>query len=487
MLKKIYIFLWQNQTLSQTILKNTFWLGVSQIVGRLIRAVIVIYAARVLGADGYGVFSYAIAVIGFMSILADIGIDSILTREAVQKPNLRRQYLANSLIIKLVLLLALFGIISWIIPVVGGMSKVVPVLRIIAWAFLLDGLRNSGFAFIRSLERMEIEAAITFVTNTVVVLASLLLLRQNPTPTNLAIGYVIGSGVGTALTAIALGLHLREWRQSFAPSLIKTILAYSWPFAVLSFSNALLVYTDTLMLGWMTSAREVGLYTAAQRPIQLAMAVPSIIAIGTFPAISRFTIGYPKQLKLLLEHTLTIVMLMALPMATGIIILNRQIIDVLYGADYLMASNVLILFALSLLITFPAAIIGYAILAYDLQKRLIIPTTTGALLNVLLNVFLITKIGIVGAAIATLISQLVIQSWAYYYLQKQIKTRIVPQLGKILLATIAMGSALWWMNTNQWNLYWMITSSTLIYLILLIILREPVTQKIWSVIARAKT
>ncbi|MCL5004783.1 MAG: hypothetical protein M1170_02470, partial [Patescibacteria group bacterium] len=60
MLQKIKSFLFENKTTRQTIAKNTFWLFFGEISSRVLRAAIVIYAARVLGADGWGVFSYAI-------------------------------------------------------------------------------------------------------------------------------------------------------------------------------------------------------------------------------------------------------------------------------------------------------------------------------------------------------------------------------------------------------------------------------------------
>lgn len=69
MLKRIKSFLFENQTVRQTVAKNTFWLTVSNVGGRLLRAVIIIYAARVLGAGEWGAFSYAITLAAFLTVL----------------------------------------------------------------------------------------------------------------------------------------------------------------------------------------------------------------------------------------------------------------------------------------------------------------------------------------------------------------------------------------------------------------------------------
>ncbi|MEK7574274.1 MAG: oligosaccharide flippase family protein, partial [Patescibacteria group bacterium] len=65
MISKLKNFLFQNLTPRQTVAKNIFWLSLSQIGSRFFRAIIIIYAARVLGAAEYGIFAYVLAFAGF--------------------------------------------------------------------------------------------------------------------------------------------------------------------------------------------------------------------------------------------------------------------------------------------------------------------------------------------------------------------------------------------------------------------------------------
>lgn len=81
MWQRIKSFLFENKTAKQTVAKNTVWLSISNFGGRLIKAVIIIYAARILGAAGYGVFSYAVTLAGFFGLFVDPGINSVLIRE----------------------------------------------------------------------------------------------------------------------------------------------------------------------------------------------------------------------------------------------------------------------------------------------------------------------------------------------------------------------------------------------------------------------
>ncbi|PIR04599.1 MAG: hypothetical protein COV57_03580, partial [Candidatus Liptonbacteria bacterium CG11_big_fil_rev_8_21_14_0_20_35_14] len=72
--------LFNNTSDKQTIIKNTLWLSIGQVIGRLVRVLIIIYAARILGAESYGAFSYALSIAALLSILADLGINGTIVR-----------------------------------------------------------------------------------------------------------------------------------------------------------------------------------------------------------------------------------------------------------------------------------------------------------------------------------------------------------------------------------------------------------------------
>ncbi len=97
-------FLLRNGSVGQTIAKNTFWLFFGQMTGRLFRAVIVIYSARVLGAASWGAFSYAMSLVAFLTIFTDVGVSAIVTKESARNPELSSQYFSTAFFIKLVLL-----------------------------------------------------------------------------------------------------------------------------------------------------------------------------------------------------------------------------------------------------------------------------------------------------------------------------------------------------------------------------------------------
>ncbi|KKL89073.1 hypothetical protein LCGC14_1918330, partial [marine sediment metagenome] len=121
-MSKIKDFLFKNKNVKQIIAKNVFWLGVGQVGSRIIRAFIIIYAARLLGAAEYGVFSYALGLAGFFTVFADIGLSPILTREVAKKPGRGSYYFATTFWMKIILLAVTSLLVIFLAPQFSGIE-----------------------------------------------------------------------------------------------------------------------------------------------------------------------------------------------------------------------------------------------------------------------------------------------------------------------------------------------------------------------------
>ena len=127
MIKKVKDFLLVNRTTRQTVAKNTFWLTVSNLGGRLLRAVIIIYSARVLGAAEWGLFSYAVSFVALITVFADFGIGPILTREAsrTNDPLKRSQIVSTTFFLKMALLAIGVLVVIFLAPSLSANSPAI--------------------------------------------------------------------------------------------------------------------------------------------------------------------------------------------------------------------------------------------------------------------------------------------------------------------------------------------------------------------------
>ena len=477
---KIKSFLLENQSIRQTVAKNTFWLSLSQFVGRLLRAAVVIYAARMLGAESWGAFSYALGLAAFLTIFADIGIAGLITREASRHPELRQKYLATALGIKIAMLGAGIGIFLYIAPRITSVTEVLVIFPVIALLTAFDSLRDLTTSLARAIEKLELEAAVNIFTNLAIMILGFAFLSVNSTSKSLATAYVIGSGMGLLAMIFTLREYFRGLIKNFTYSLIKPILTSAWPFGLMGLMGAFMINTDLIMIGLMRSIGEVGYYSAAQRPIQLLYILPGLLAVPLFPVMSRL-VGEPERFKPIFNKVLRFTIVGALPVALGGILLGKEIMLLLYGSEYLAGAPVFQILSITMLVTFPSLIVGNAIFANNKERDLIYYAIIGAGGNLLLDLVLIPKYGMVGSSWATVITQIISNAYAWYRMRSFIGSGLLQGWWRPILAALAMILFVLAVKTVSVPVLVTIIAAAAVYLAMLILLKESSLKSIVSV------
>jgi len=441
-LGKLKSLLLENKSTNQTIAKNTFWLSISEFIGRLLRVAIIIYAARLLGAAGWGTFSYLTSLAAVFTIFSDIGISTVLVREVSKSPENELKYFSTTFIIKLALTVISFIILVFVTPLFTGFAISKLLLILIGFLFIFDSLRRFGTSLFRAKEKMEKEAFINILTQTIIVAGGFIALSVAKTPEALATAYAIGAGIGLLVAAYFLRANIRGIFSSFDKELIKSILKSAWPLSLAAIFGMLLVNIDTVMVGWFGDAESVGFYSAAQKPIALLYIVPSLIVGGFFPALARFAKKNGEDFRRVLEKALKMITTIAFPIAIGTILTASQIVEFVYGEEYVASAVPLKILALTVLTAFPIGIIIHAVFAHDKQSKLVPLWSAGAIINIALNLALIPRYGLSGAAWASLLTQVVINSMIWIKMKKISYFRIIDNIPHILLASFMMSIAI---------------------------------------------
>jgi len=400
-------FLFKNTTTQQTIAKNTFWLFVGQMVSRFLRAGIVIYAARTLGIAGWGAFSYALGVATFLTTFSDIGINALITKEASRDTEKRDRYIATALILKLVLLLALCVLVFMLFPYLTNIEEAAAIMPILIFVFAFDTLRDLGSAISRALERMEIESLIQIFTNAVIVALGFIFLIHTPTSTSLAYAYAIGSGIGFVVNAYVLRHYFKNILENFKTTIIPEILRLAWPFGLMGVLGIMMLNTDIIMLGWLKGPSEVGFYSIAQKLIQLLYVIPTFFASSIFPAMSRTVRDNLPAFKNTLEKNISAVILIALPIVIFGIGMAHIIIEKIFGAMYVPSVPVFQILLFTVIMVYPSLLASNALFAADRQRVFMKFVAVGALSNIIFNAIFIPSLGAVGAAISTIVAQII--------------------------------------------------------------------------------
>jgi O-antigen/teichoic acid export membrane protein len=479
MFKKITSFLFKNQNIRQTFAKNTFWLAVSNIFGRVFRAIIIIYGARVLGAYNWGIFSYGLTIAGILSIFMDFGINPIILREfSRQDEESKKKYLGTAFILKIILIILGILIIVFVGPYIIKIKEVIPFLPLIALILAFDILREFVFAISRSQEKMEYEAGLYILTNIGILIFGALFLYFNPSIQSFILGYVCGTMLGSLASLFTFRKYFIGIFNYFSLNLVKKILFSAWPFALSGFLSIFLTNTDIFLIGWFLNATQVGIYSAALRIIQLLYVLPGIITLSLIPIFSRLAHKDNEKFKNLLENGLKILSLIAFPLTIGGIILAKPLLFFLFGEEYISGAASFAVLALTISIDFYSAILMNAIFAYDKQKYLSIYTGIGAFLNVLLDLILIPRFGILGSAYATFLAQFISNAYLWNQMNKINSFRFLPLIKKGFLASILMGIFTLLLNLFNIQVLINVIFSGILYFGLLYLLKEPIFEEI---------
>ncbi len=278
-------------------------------------------------------------------------------------------------------------------------------------------------------------------------------------------------------------ITIRKWAggflKEFDRKLIKPILSSAWPFAVMGLLGGFMINIDTIIIGWFRSASELGLYGAAQRPVQLFYLIPGFIGTSLFPIISKLVHeGGRYRMRHILERSIVGVLAFAIPLAVGGILLGQPVMRLIFGTEYLGATLTFQLLLLTMLLVSPGNIVGNAIFAYNRQKIFLVSVGAGAITNVVLDLLLIPPYGIAGSAAATIVAQIAANGYVWIKLKEIIPFKTLPFLGKITLASLGMGIAIYGLMLLHWNVIPIVARGIAVYAGLLFVLKEPLLQMI---------
>ena len=440
-LPQIKNFLLKNEGMSQTVVKNTFWLSISELAGRALRIIIIIYAARVLGAAGWGTFAYLTSLAAVFTIFSDIGISSVVVREVTKSPEREGVYFSTAFAVKFVLTLVSLAILVFLTPLFTGIPISQTLLGLVGLLFVFDSLRRFSTSLFRAREKMEREAAVNVLTQTSIVVAGFIALSLSQTPESLGAAYATGAGIGFLAAAYLLRDNIKKLFVGFDKTLVASIIKDAWPLSFGAIFGMLLVNIDTVMIGWFKSAEEVGFYSAAQKPISMLYILPTLIVGGVFPVLAKFAYKNPDGFRKVFEKSLGLIAMVAFPLAIGIMLTSGEIISLVYGSEYAAAAPSLRILGLTIITAFPVSIIIHGVFAHNKQTSLVPLWISGATLNIVLNLILIPRNGISGAAWASLITQIIINGLIWLKMKKINSFNIFQKLPVILLATFMMSVA----------------------------------------------
>jgi O-antigen/teichoic acid export membrane protein len=388
--------------------------GTTRLLAGLLSAKVLDFAlylvlARRLGVDEFGRYVFAFSFTLLFSIVADLGVNTVFTREVSRTPARARALLGVALPLKAALgaaaLLAGLGIAIW-------SHHPLPTVLLIA-LFLLGLTANSCAALFEGMLKAQGRAG----------QAGLTVLAQSITALTLGAILVFGTHAGALAGAgayLAAGLvHLvaaarlsrDQWSRPSEDAPAEPVLGplamlrASAPIALSGVFIALYFRVDSVMLHAMRGERDTGLYGGIYRFFEAFVLLSAAYRSVLFPIMARAADGPADQLRVLCRKSIRLHLLFTLAVATFFTFEAKPIVLLVLGAPYAAAAPALAMLMWALPGAYVADTLFHLLAAQGRQAQGTRAASATAVFNVVLNLALIPHFSFVGAAFATAASE----------------------------------------------------------------------------------
>ncbi|ASJ02093.1 peptide-binding protein [Thermococcus profundus] len=393
------------ESLKLKLIKNAGWLFGAEIISKLLAYGIIVILSRTLGPEGLGQYSFIFYYVGLLGIFSDLGVGYYFMREVARNRGRAEELLPDVLGLKIVLALVNFGIIL-ILTLPLPKPAWMKVLIILAGAEAM--LTWVSYVFVRLMYANEVtkyEAIAKtierfwafFVGGAVLYLSKSL----RPFIITLLVGYSIRE-----LLRMKWGSRFaNEVKIRFKPEAWLSLLRKSYPFWLIGLFTLIYYRTDMVMLSLMRGDYETGIYRAAYTLIEVSLFVPNIVVSTTMPSMARLWERDRKTLRILLKKSFQILGALGIAGTAGYYILAEWGVIIVFGEGFLYSASVLRILAFAIPFMFMNSLFGSFLNATGRELTFTKITGFTALLNVMLNYFMILNYGASGAAVATVVSQ----------------------------------------------------------------------------------
>lgn len=387
------------------IIRNASWIVGCRIVQSVLALIVTMLSARYLGPSNYGLINYAASVVSFMTPIMTLGLNNILVQEFVNDPQREGEVLGTSLVLSSISAVAcIFGISSFVAVANAGEKETIIVCILYSLILVSQAFELTQYWF-QSKYLSKYTAMTTLAAYILVSAYKIFLLIAKKS----IYWFALSNALDYFLIAIALLVIYKKLgggRLIFSKETAKRLFSRSRYYIVSSLMITVFAQTDKIMLKLMIDDAATGFYAAAVQSAGLTNFVFAAIIDSFRPFIFENVKNNKEDFEKSMCQLYSVVIYLSLLQSLFMTLFAPLIVSILYGPEYTQTVSALQLVVWYTTFSYLGGVRNIWILADGKQKYLWIINLSGALANVILNFILIPVIGIMGAALASLITQI---------------------------------------------------------------------------------
>jgi O-antigen/teichoic acid export membrane protein len=387
-----------------------------------------IFIARQLGTEGFGAFSFALALASVLVIVGEMGLPKMVVRELSNHKEDVAKYIGDLSILRLITGLASMGIVYMILVFTSRSSDTRLPLFLIGLSLLVfTGLRRFFDAIFQAFEVMKYQALVDMVDILLTFGVGIALLFNGYGLMGIAFAMMVGATISMAMDFIILTRKLGKPEFSFDLAFWKRMALGALPFGIIGVLTFLFGYSNTVLLSMFKGDYQAGLFSSAYRVIWMLAVIPATCMTAVFPFLAR--IGKSQDddrqrsaIRLVVKYLACL----SLPFTGLLAIYAPQIISAVYGKSYASASPALWILAAIPLFSFTYIPLIDLMNSQYKQRFSVIAILICAGINTGLCLILAPLLGLVGAAISTLVAEACLFTITLFFSWKHM--RIDPRM-----------------------------------------------------------
>lgn len=392
--------------MNKKVVKNASWIIGCKIAQSILAFFISMLSARYLGPSNFGLVGYAQSVTVFMAPIMQMGFNYILVREIINHKEEEGKIIGSSILVSVIssigCMIAIF-LFAFISSPNDKDSIIVCVLYSISLIFQAGELVAYWY---QAHYLSKYPSLVSFFAYTIVSAYKVFLLSTEKSVYWFAVSYAIDYCI-IAFVLIILFKCKSKQKLEFSLTVAKRLISNGKYYILSALMINVFLQTDRIMVKMMVGNSEAGYYIAASTCTGLLAFVFAAINDSMRPLV----LENKKNRSCLYEKSIislySIIIYLALIYAMILCAFSNTIVRLLYGVDYVAAVPILQVLSWYTVFAYYGGAKDVWVLAEEKQKYLIYLNGAGAIANVTLNFFLIKTCGGVGAAIASLITQMI--------------------------------------------------------------------------------
>lgn len=471
--------------MNKSVAKNYIYNLIYQLIALILPLITTPYLSRVLGAEGIGIYSYAISIVTYFTLFGSLGIAMYAQREIayVQEDKEKRSRIFWEVFSLRTITLAVSMVLFYFIFARTGEYSTyykILILEIIANIFDVS-------AFFQGMEEFKKIIRRNLIVKCICIACIFLFIKQPSDLYKYMFIYVLSNFIGNVLLWFYLPQYITKIK-------LKTLnlLKHLKPTIVLLIPQiATQIYTvlDKTMLGSLILEKsEVGYYEQAQKIVKMTMIIITSLSSVMLPRMAnKFANGKKEQIKNDVLASFHFVYLLSIPMVLGMIIVAKDLVPWFLGREFEKSIYIIhIISPIILLIGFSNVVGVQYLIPTQKQKEYTISVIAGAVINLILNFIFIPKLMSIGAAIGTIIAEMTVTGIQLYYIRKDFQIKEILEMsvkyliagGIMLIGVLLLNHFLLYRLQNVIRMGIDVIMGAVVYFITLIILKDEFCKRL---------